>query len=167
MAIIIRTATQDDEPFLWQMLYEAAHLQAENKTIADAMNHPELSKYVKNWNAEDELGCIATLFYDQPVGAAWLRLFTSENKGYGYINDQIPELAVAVLPEYRNKGIGTHLLHHLICLAKFSYPAISLSVRNSSPAVNLYKRFGWQVVTDSEIINRVGEYSVTMKLDLA
>ncbi|MEH2068108.1 MAG: hypothetical protein V7K47_08065 [Nostoc sp.] len=41
--------TAKDEPFLWQMLYEAAHLEKEgNLTVQDLMNHPDLAKYVKN-----------------------------------------------------------------------------------------------------------------------
>ncbi|AFY48525.1 hypothetical protein Nos7524_2692 [Nostoc sp. PCC 7524] len=43
MNYIIRPLTQQDEPFLWQMLYEAAHMAAEGDlTVQDAMNHPEL-----------------------------------------------------------------------------------------------------------------------------
>ncbi|HLO84562.1 MAG TPA: GNAT family N-acetyltransferase [Nostocaceae cyanobacterium] len=164
---IIRPITLTDENFLWQMLYEAAHLSAENKTIQDAMNHPELRKYVENWGQKSDLGFVAALAKNyQPVGAAWLRLFTGNNQGYGYINDQIPELAIAVLPEYRNQGIGTQLLTHLINAAKTNYPAISLSSRSSNPALNLYQRFGWQVIEGSEKINRVEGISLTMKLNL-
>jgi ribosomal protein S18 acetylase RimI-like enzyme len=149
------------------MLYEAAYLVEEgNLTVQDAMNHPDLAKYVKDWGLKDDSGFVAILkSSNQPVGAVWLRLLTGENKGYGYVDDQIPELAIAILPQYRNKGIGTQLLTHLLAAAKTSYPSISLSTRATNPAVGLYKRFGWKVLADSETTNRVGSVSFKMKID--
>ncbi len=167
MSYSIRPLTQEDEPFLWRMLYEAAHLVEEgNLTVQDAINNPDLAKYVKDWGRKDDSGFVAILeSSNQPVGAAWLRLLTGENKGYGYVNDQTPELAIAILPQYRNKGIGTQLLTHLLATAKTSYPSISLSTRATNPAVALYKRFGWEVLPDSETINQVGSISFKMKID--
>ncbi|RCJ16058.1 GCN5 family acetyltransferase [Nostoc sp. ATCC 43529] len=161
--------TEKDEPFLWQMLYEAAHLETEgNLTVQDAMNHPDLAKYVKNWGNKDDNGFVAILeSTNQPVGAAWLRLLTGENKGYGYISDRIPELAIAILPEYRNQGIGTQLLKHLLAAAKTSYPSVSLSIRATNPAFALYQRLGFEVVPGSETINRVGGISLKMKIDFS
>lgn len=168
MNYVIRPLTKEDEAFLWQMLYEAAHMVEEGSlTVHDAMNHPDLAKYVKNWGLEDDIGFAATLVSsNQPVGAAWLRLLTGENQGYGYLDDQTPELAIAILPEYRNQGIGTQLLNHLLPAAKVSYSSISLSIRDSNPALHLYKRFGWELVDGSEEINRVGGTSFKMKIDL-
>ncbi|MEH2113672.1 GNAT family N-acetyltransferase [Nostoc sp.] len=167
MDYFIRPLTQEDEPFLWQMLYEAAHLVEEgNLTVQDAKNNPDLAKYVKNWGCKDDSGFIAILeSSNQPVGAAWLRLLTGKNKGYGYVDDCTPELAIAILSEYRNQGIGTQLLTNLLAVAKTSYPSISLSSRATNPAFTLYKRFGFKVVDGSEIINRVGGISLKMKID--
>ncbi|WP_138497929.1 GNAT family N-acetyltransferase [Nostoc sp. PA-18-2419] len=158
-----------DEPFLWQMLYEAAHLEREgNLTVQDLMNHPDLAKYVKNWGHKDDSGFVAILVSsNQPVGAAWLRLLTGENKGYGYISDRTPELAIAILPEYQNQGIGTQLLKYLLAAAKTSYPSISLSIRATNPAFALYQRLGFAVVPGSETINRVGGISLKMKIDFS
>ncbi|AFZ23784.1 acetyltransferase [Cylindrospermum stagnale PCC 7417] len=163
---VIRPLTQEDEPFLWRMLYEATQMSEENLTINDAMNHPDLTKYVKNWGCENDLGVVATLLSNHlPVGAAWLRLLTGENQGYGYVDHQTPELAIAVLPEYRNQGIGTQLIKHLLPAAKDFYPSISLSVRSSNPALSLYQRCGWKIVDGSNRLNRVGGISFKMKLD--
>jgi len=168
MDFTIRPLTQQDEPFLWRMLYEAAHMSAEGKTIQDAMSHPDLAKYVQGWGGKDDLGFVAIHQSDnQPVAAAWLRLLTAENPGYGYIDDRTPELAIATLPEYRNQGIGTQLLTHLLTIAKTSYPSISLSIRSTNPALRLYQRLGWQVVPGSETVNRVGGISCKMKLDFS
>jgi ribosomal protein S18 acetylase RimI-like enzyme len=167
MDYFIRPLTQEDEPFLWQMLYEAAHLVEEgNLTVQDAKNNPDLAKYVKNWGCKDDSGFVAILeTSNQPVGAAWLRLWAGENKGYGYVDEQTPELAIAILPQYRNQGIGTQLLTHLLAAANKYYPSVSLSTRATNPAFGLYKRCGFEVLPGSEIINRVGEISLKMKID--
>ncbi|MEH2237814.1 GNAT family N-acetyltransferase [Nostoc sp.] len=130
------------------------------------MNNPDLAKYVKNWGRKDDSGFVAILeSSNQPVGAAWLRLLTGENKGYGYVDDRTPELAIAILPQHRNKGIGTQLLTHLLGATKTSYPSVSLSIRATNPALSLYKQLGFEVVPGSETINRVGGISFKMKID--
>ncbi|WP_235622433.1 GNAT family N-acetyltransferase [Nostoc sp. PCC 7524] len=121
---------------------------------------------MKDWGLQDDMGVAATLVSsNQSVGAAWLRLLTRENPGYGYVHNRTPELAIALLPEYRSQGIGNQLLTHLIAAAKVVYPAISLSIRKSNPALRLYQRLGWEIIPGSETINRVGGISLKMKLD--
>ena len=93
------------------------------------------------------------------VGAAWFRLFTAENKGYGYVADDVPELSIALLPEYRNQGIGPGLMNSLIDEARHQYRALSLSVSEDNPAARLYRRLGF------EVVEQVGT-SLTMKKGL-
>ncbi len=76
------------------------------------------------------------------VGAAWLRLI----QGYGFVAEDIPELTIAVLPAYRGRGIGTALLTQLIDEAAQSFQGISLSVVGENPAINLYRRLGFEIV---------------------
>lgn len=35
-------------------------------------------------------------------------------QGFGHLNDNIPELAMSIYPQYRNKGIGTSLLKNFL-----------------------------------------------------
>lgn len=163
----IRPLTQEDEPFLWQMLYVAAHMAEEGEsTVQSVVNHPLIARYVKDWGRANDLGFVAVeLNSGQPIGSAWLRLFTGDEKGFGWIDDTIPELAIAVLPEYTNQGVGTQLLARLLLAAKALYPAVSLSVRSSNLAMNLYERCGFKVIEGSETINRTAGTSLTMKID--
>jgi ribosomal protein S18 acetylase RimI-like enzyme len=55
---------------------------------------------------------------------------------------------IALLPEYRNLGIGTLLLNELIAEAQTSGLALSIHVEQNNPALRLYQRLGFQV--DSE-----------------
>jgi ribosomal protein S18 acetylase RimI-like enzyme len=163
---IIRMATQDDEPFLWEMLYFAAHMDEDGEVSSDAAKHnPDLVKYVKDWGRETDIGCIALEpGSHQPIGAAWIRLLFANEKTTSYVDDVTPELAIAVLPEYVGKGVGKLLLMHLLETAKQRYPRVVLSVRATNPAKRLYERMGF--VVTGEIANRVGTPSLNMVVQL-
>jgi ribosomal protein S18 acetylase RimI-like enzyme len=152
----IRALTNEDESILWTMLMYAAH----ESSIATVRSHPDLLRYVKDWGRSGDIGFVA--MDNIPIGAAWLRLFSSEDRGFGYIDEGIPELAIAVLPEYRGKGIGTKLLTQIIEGAKDLYPIISLSVRDNNPAIDLYQRLGFVNVDNGGIVNRTGGISLNM-----
>lgn len=162
MHVLIRSSRQDDELFLWQMLYYAAHMQDDDERHLDAAkNDPGLQKYVQDWGRETDIGVIALHPHDQSLlGAAWIRLLTEEKKMSRLIPDGTPELAIAVLPDYIGHGIGTQLLTHLLEKARQIYPAIMLSVRINNPARYLYERMGFEIIDTA--INRVGSESFVM-----
>lgn len=150
------------------MLFEAAHLRDEGETnIQAAKDHPLLARYVEGWGREGDLGFVAiATATSQKVGAVWIRLWPEPEKGFAWVADDVPELAIAVLPEHRNRGIGNRLMAHLLEATKPMYPAISLSVRDNNPALRLYQRWGFRAIAGSEVINRTGGISFTMTLDL-
>ncbi|WP_310483870.1 GNAT family N-acetyltransferase [Chamaesiphon sp. VAR_48_metabat_403] len=152
----VRALTATDESILWMMLMYAAH----ESSVANVQSHPDLLHYVKDWGRAGDLGFMA--IDEKPLGAAWLRLFPSDDRGFGYLGEDIPELAIAVLPDYRNRGIGTKLLMQIIAVAGEIFPAISLSVRAHSQAISLYERVGFVKVDGSEIVNRTGGGSFNM-----
>jgi len=152
-----------DEPFLWEMLYYAAHLGEEpDGSVEKARNDPFLAKYVTHWGHPGDLGVIAyevgTL---QLVGAAWLRVFVGAEKNCDDIENGTPELTIAVIPSCIGKGIGAQLLTQLFNAAAISYSAVYLSVRATNPAKRLYERFDFVVI--GELTNRVGGKSFHMQ----
>lgn len=44
------------------------------------------------------------------VGAVWTRILSGTIKGFGNVDEQTPEFAIALCEEYRNRGIGTALI---------------------------------------------------------
>lgn len=162
MDVLVRKATTEDTDFLWQMLYYAAHMfEGEADSYQAAKTNPDLAKYVLNWGRTTDLGSIAMEpGTGKPLGAAWSRLLVGKEKTYAYVNDLTPELAVATLPEYGGRGIGTKLIQHLLEQARGRFEAVTLSVRVSNKAERLYQRLGFE--TMQEIINRVGTRSLVM-----
>ena len=147
--IIVRPLTAADEPFLWEMLYQALYVpEGADPFPRDVVRLPEISRYAEDWGRFDDLGFVAVID-ETCVGAAWIRLLKGANKGYGYVDETTPELTIAVEPTFRGRGIGTKLLARLIAEAKNRYHAVSLSVSADNPALRLYRRFGFEVVATS------------------
>lgn len=145
----IRPLQPADDPFLWEMLYEAIYIPAGGvKPDRTILQEPSLAHYVAGWGQQP--GDAGVLAIDpqrgHPVGAAWLRLFPATDPGWGFVDAATPEVSIAMLPAYRGQGVGTMLLTELIILATGRYAALSLSVDPQNPAMRLYARLGFVAV---------------------
>jgi GNAT superfamily N-acetyltransferase len=148
--ISIRSLSARDTAFLEEMLYLAIFIPPCQPPLdREILKLPEIRRYVENWGRVGDSGLMA-LDGEKPAGAVWLRLWQGEEKGYGYVSENIPELTIAMLPEYRGQGIGTLLLKRVIEAALGSFPAISLSVEIQNPALHLYERIGFIDVSEEE-----------------
>ncbi|MER6825636.1 GNAT family N-acetyltransferase [Streptosporangium sp. NPDC000563] len=147
-----RAAEADDLDFLEKMLVEAVNwLPERNLSRERILSDPGLAHYVVGWPRPDDLGVIAVGADKQPLGAAWLRRFTAEDPGYGYVADDVPELTVGVLAGWRGRGIGRALLRELIQVAgKRGISRISLSVERANRAAMLYTDEGFTIVKQFE-----------------
>jgi ribosomal protein S18 acetylase RimI-like enzyme len=58
--------------------------------------------------------------------------------------DQILVMDIALLPEFRNRGIGTMLLRSLIDEADASVRTLSIHIEMNNPARSLYDRLGFR-----------------------
>jgi ribosomal protein S18 acetylase RimI-like enzyme len=142
----IRSLMPGDQTFLWEMLYHSLYVSEDGAPFdRNVVNQPEIARYVKDWGRPNDSGFVAVDEANRPLGAIWLRLFSSAEKGFGYINDQTPELGMAVLTGYQGHGIGTKLLSRLMESARKDFESISLSVVAENPAVRLYLRLGFEV----------------------
>ncbi len=157
MNFVIRPLMLEDELIVWEMLRYASH----ESSIESVQRQPYLARYALNWGRIGDVGYVASSDMS-PIGAAWLRLWLGEDKGFGYVKDDIPELAIALLPDYRGQGTGTKLLTQILGAAKRKYPAVSLSVRANNPVLRLYERTGFIKIPGSEVVNRSGEVSFSM-----
>ena len=133
------------------MLVEAISWRPDERrgTVENVLGQPELAHYVAAWPRPGDLGVVAEAEY--PVGAAWLRFFSADDPGYGFIDACTPELAMGVVPKWRARGVGSGLLGALIVAAREAGSvALSLSVEPDNPARHLYERFGFHQVGDAD-----------------
>ncbi len=136
---MIRNGSAADVPFMRSML---AHAYAWRVNALDA--DIPLTRYVDNWGRPGDLALIAHETGNR-VGAAWLRLFPADEPGYGFVDEQTPELSISVVPSRRRHGVGQELLDALLENAKAAgHEAVSLSVEKDSPAVAFYERNGFE-----------------------
>jgi ribosomal protein S18 acetylase RimI-like enzyme len=148
----IRPATQDDVEFLKRMLYEAARWNPDWPTepMESVLEEPMLHRFYDGWGRPGDAGVIAELD-GVPVGAAWYRLFTREEPGYGFVDEKIPELGLAVEPLHRRKGIGGTLLRALMVQAREEgFRSLSLSVAVHNRSRMMYQRVGFEKVSEDE-----------------
>ena len=166
LSYTIRTAASADEPILWDMLFYAANMAEDGATSsAAARSHPYLAEFVAGWGRSGDLGVLAIDSADgAALGAAWLRQLSGVEKRYAAVADDVPELAIAVVPGAIGQGIGGALLGALLAQARGQYSAVALSVRASNPARRLYERHAFVVV--DTITNRVGGQSFVMQVEL-
>jgi ribosomal protein S18 acetylase RimI-like enzyme len=144
--ISLSPITFSDEPFLWEMLYLALYVPVGQPPFPrKILQEPDIACYVQGWGRPGDWGLLACDGSTR-VGAILLRQWSENEKGYGYVSPNIPELSIALLPEYQNKGLGTRMIKTVISMAQERFPGLSLSVVESSPARRLYERLGFRKV---------------------
>lgn len=137
----IRDIEESDYDMLNEFLYQAIYVPEGNANPPrKIIEEPEIAIYIKGFGSQKgDLGVVA----DQNgfiIGAAWTRIINA----YGSIDDETPELAISVLPEFRECGTGTKLMSKLFkVLQENNYKRTSLSVQKSNEAVKFYKRLGY------------------------
>jgi ribosomal protein S18 acetylase RimI-like enzyme len=147
------------------MLYEAINWHddgaEERPPLETVVGRAENARYIADWGRAGDVAVCALDRRDEPVGAAWYRRFSAVEPGYGYVADDIPELAIAVYPEFRKQRVGSLLLGALLARARRDREgAISLSVHRENPSNRLYAKHGFEVVHERSD-------TLTMLLDLS
>jgi GNAT superfamily N-acetyltransferase len=148
---VLRPVEPGDVRFMRDLLRHAYHWRLN----AD----PDLPvyRYVQNWGRPGDAGVIA---FDVrgPFGAAWYRLFPADAPGFGFVDEQTPELTIAVVPSRRGGGIGGELVEALLARAREEgFGAVSLSAERGQTA--FYERHGFHPLGDEGA-------AVTMRADL-
>jgi len=62
--------------------------------------------------------------------------------------EELRIMDIALLPEYRNAGIGTALLQALLVEAAAAGKCVSIHVERFNPALRLYERLGFAPIAD-------------------
>jgi len=147
----IRPLQKGEEWFLEQMLYEAMYISIYDRPLPESVvNLPELALYIANFGRKGDL-CYVSEENGELIGAIWSRLWSKEQKGYGYVDEQTPEVSLALKPAFRGKGIGTKFIEVIgQVLQQQGYAQISLSVDRRNRAIELYRKQGFEITAATE-----------------
>jgi GNAT superfamily N-acetyltransferase len=163
----LRMVLPSESELIFSFLVLAARMDEQGEPMQKALVDSALTPYWREWGREGDLGVVAVLSDSSlPVACAWTRQFSKQNPGHGFVTESVPELAIATVAGYRNRGLGLSVLNRLLSECRRRYNAISLSVRSDSPAVRLYERVGFRARPGSEKRNRIGTHSITMVVNL-
>jgi ribosomal protein S18 acetylase RimI-like enzyme len=145
----IREIKPNEYDFLREMLYEAIYFPVGTEKLpASIVNEPWLSKYVENFGQKGDFAFVL-VEKNELVGAVWSRLFTEDKAGYGFIDEKTPEFSIAINERFRNQGFGVLMIEKLFeKLKSEGFEKLSLSVDKRSPAQNLYRRLGFEIIRE-------------------
>lgn len=146
-AVVFRPALESDRTFLKYMLELTETWGDSTKELPEYFKD-DLERYVSQWTPS-EGGVVveaAEPDSDQRIGAAWFRRFRADAPGYGFIAEQYPEIAVAVIPAHTGKGLGTQLMREALQQSRaVGYPGVSLSVEvGNTRAMRTYEKLGFE-----------------------
>lgn len=152
-SVFVRRAGAADRAFLAEMLYEAAFPPDASRPPLDlAMQEPRNRRFLDDWPSRPgDIGVMA-LEGGRPIGAAWCRCFRGSEVLSPSADPAIPELAIALVPHRRGRGVGRKLLMALCREARAEGLAgldLGVGVSNT-PAIRLYRALGFQDVATDE-----------------
>ncbi len=146
---------KEEYPRLRDFTYEAIFQRDEKNLLPrDVVDEPQLRVFYGDFGKRGDL-CLVAEVCGEIAGAVWTRIIAGDVKGFGNIDDETPEFAIALLKPYRGAGIGTALMEAMLgLLRERGYPQASLAVQKDNYAVRMYEKAGFRTVreTDEEFI---------------
>lgn len=150
--VSIRAIFPEEYPLMEDIMYESIYQpDPENPYPKEVIYYPQVQVYWDDWGQGKDDHCLVALVEGTIAGAVWIRTFQGELKGFGCIDEQTPEIAIALFEAYRNQGIGTQMMIQIINLMKAEgYSQVSLSITKGNPAIRLYERLGFKTIDENE-----------------
>lgn len=144
----LRPAVPSDGAFLADMVVEAANWrQGGARPRPEVLADPISRGYIAGWQRPADRGVVAVDAGGRPVGAAWYRLFSADQRAHGFVATGVPELIIGVRPLWRAQGVGRALLQGLAGAARQAgFARLTLSVEHGNFARTLYRSEGFAVV---------------------
>lgn len=122
----------------------------ERFTREDTTDSPEFFRYTRLHPEHGDFGLVTERGHSL-AGVVWLQFHSATDPGYGFVNEETPELSIWVRDTERGRGFGRMLLRAAILEArKRKLSAVSLSVESGNPARQLYASEGFTDVPGLE-----------------
>jgi len=139
--LIFRDVTDSDLPFLYQVY---ASTRAEELAIVPWSESEKKAFLEFQFNAQH------TFYQNQFKNAAfWVIEQEGVSIGRLYLDrraDEIRIIDIALLPEFRDRGIGTALLTAILTEARTKQQSTTIHVEYNNRALNLYRRLGFKQI---------------------
>ncbi len=144
--IQLRTITEEDMPFLMEV-YGSTR---EEEMCLTGWSKLQIAQFISmQFNAQH---VHYNRFY--PNAAYNIIVVNGQPAGRLYV-DRTPNdlriMDIALLPQFKRKGISNHFLRQLINEGGRTNTPVSLHVEKNNPAKKLYDRLGFEVVEDRDI----------------
>ena len=148
MEYVIRELRTSEVEELDTFLYEAIFIpEGVKEPPKDIILQPALQVYVADFGKRKGDKCLVAETYAKIIGAVWVRIMND----YGHVDDVTPSFAISLLKEYRGYGIGTKLMQEMLDeLRKDGYTQASLSVQKSNYAVKMYRKVGFEILSEND-----------------
>ena len=148
MEIVIREMKPQEYPLLDEFLYQAIFIpEGAEPPPREIIKQPKLQVYVQNFGQQQGDDCLCAELGGEIVGAVWVRIMND----YGHIDDETPSFAISLLPQFRGQGTGTRLMRAMLeRLSQKGVKQASLAVQKDNYAVNMYRRCGFETVSENE-----------------
>jgi ribosomal protein S18 acetylase RimI-like enzyme len=150
MDITLRPLQSGDEAFLYRLYCSvredelaAVNLDAAAKETFLQMQFRAQQAHYQTHRIYADYNLIFC-YADQPVGQWFVDRGSEE--------DNLHLLDISLLSEYRNRKIGTYLIQQLVDEADAEGKTITLYVHTDSPAIRLYRRFGFEIVQPGAVV---------------
>jgi GNAT superfamily N-acetyltransferase len=150
----VRLARSGDTPFLVEMARHACVIEDWPLPDRDSEDTQSLLPSL------GDVSVVATDTAGEVLGAAWTfhhdPALARDDEGTA-----LPEIAIAVMPGERGRGVGSALIDDLIARCAGLHEALTLNVHQRNPAIRLYQRKGFQVLGQGR-----GALGIAMRRDL-
>ncbi|WP_425259062.1 GNAT family N-acetyltransferase [Rubrivivax sp. RP6-9] len=105
---------------------------------SEVLQNPGVRIYAEGWGTSSDLGVVAVVD-GEDAGACWMRL-VPERQGLAYVDDETPQLGIALEPTFQNRGFGKPMMKTALVAAwQQGYRQVSLTVHPDNPARFMYQ----------------------------
>ena len=146
MELAFRPIENADLPFL-QRLYASTRTE---EMALSGWNEAQIEEFLAlQFRAQHE-------HYQKHYPNARFDLILSNDKPIGRLyldnwDDEYRLIDIALLPEYRNRGLGSRLLQQILQQAASEDKAVRIHVEHFNPALRLYQRLGFRLLEDKGV----------------
>ena len=144
--VVFRPITKDDQPFLYT-LYASTR---EDEIAQTGWTDFEKENFLRQQFVAQHQ------FYTEQFSGADFNIIQIDDKPVGrlYIDhreDEIRLIDIALIPDYRSRGIGSGLLSDIITDAAKVKKPVRIHVEKYNPALRLYERLGFLKIGDTGV----------------